>query len=50
MERPSLAETLKDTWNWEVESMVRWVQGWDLVNAREYFEETAANVVGSIGK
>lgn len=30
--------------------MVRWVQAWDLVKARERIEETAANVVGSISK
>lgn len=30
--------------------MVRWVQGWDLVKARERFEESAANVVASISK
>ncbi|KAH8152982.1 uncharacterized protein LAJ45_03209 [Morchella importuna] len=50
IERPSLVETLKDAWNWEVESMVRWVQGWDLIKARERFEETAINIVGSVKK
>ncbi|KAF8455969.1 hypothetical protein BGX38DRAFT_1327702 [Terfezia claveryi] len=46
--RPSLAETMKDMWNEEVERGVRWVQGWDLRRAREGAEEVVGAVVGKV--
>ncbi|KAG0123308.1 hypothetical protein HOY82DRAFT_619368 [Tuber indicum] len=45
LERPSFVETLKDTWNWEIEKIVRRVQGWDLKSTREGVEDTIGNVV-----
>ena len=46
--RPSFVETMKDMWNQEVESGVRWVQGWDLTRAREEAEEVVGVVVGKV--
>ncbi|RPA90636.1 hypothetical protein L873DRAFT_1795363 [Choiromyces venosus 120613-1] len=45
LERPSFVETLKDTWNWEVEKIVRRMQKWDMRTVREEVEETVGNVV-----
>lgn len=48
--RPSFTETLKDTWNAEIEQSARWIQGWDLVRFREGIEEVASAVVEKIKK
>ena len=46
--RPSFTETLKDTWNEEIERSARWIQGWDLVRFREGVEEVACAVVEKV--
>ncbi|KAL7271781.1 hypothetical protein RUND412_005432 [Rhizina undulata] len=48
--RPSLVETLKDAWNLEIEGMAHWMQGVDMVKARESVEETVGNVIDKIQK
>lgn len=37
--RPSVVETVKDTWNEDVEGAVRWVQGVDWGRVRDGMEE-----------
>lgn len=46
--RPSLAHTLKDRWNAEVEAMYRWAEALDWVRIRERVEDGSQNLVRNL--
>ena len=48
MKRLSMAETLKDRWNREVEGAVRWVQGVRWGSVREGLEERVTGMTGKV--